>query len=64
MFWPQTFEVWSRQLLLTSFVFAQQNILCKHFQMLRTLSGGKCAVSEQEICLQVEKNEISLSGMG
>ena len=31
MFWRQTFEVWSRWLSLTSFVFAQQNILCKHF---------------------------------
>ena len=28
--------------------------------MLRILSRGKCAVSEREICLQVEKNEISL----
>ena len=30
--------------------------------MLRILSVGKCAVSEREICLQVEKNEISLRG--
>ena len=28
--------------------------------MLKILSGGKYAVSEGEICLQVEKNEISL----
>ena len=28
--------------------------------MLRILSGGKCAVSEREICLQVEKNEVRL----
>ena len=27
MFWRQTFEVWSRRLLSTSFVFAQQNKL-------------------------------------
>ena len=28
--------------------------------MLRILSGGKCAVSEQEMYVQVEKNEIRL----
>ena len=28
--------------------------------MLRILSGGKCAVSEQEICLQVEKHKKNL----
>ena len=39
-------------------VFAQQNILCKNFQTLSIISGGKCAVSEREICLQVKKNEI------
>ena len=58
MFCHQTFEVWSRRLLSTWFVFAQQNILCKNFWTLRILSGGKCAVSEREICLKVEKNEI------
>ena len=26
--------------------------------MLRITSGGKCAVSEREICLKVKKNEI------
>ena len=26
--------------------------------MLRIISGGKCAVSEREICLKVKKNEI------
>ena len=39
-------------------VFAQQNIPCKNFQTLRIISGGKCAVSEREICLQVKKSEI------
>ena len=52
------FEVWSTRLLSTWFVFAQQNILCKNFQTLRIISGGKCAVSEREIYLQVKKNEI------
>ena len=28
------------------------------FRRLRIISGGKCAVSEGEICLKVEKNEI------
>ena len=58
MFCRQTFEVWSRRLLSTWFVFAQQKILCKKFLTLRIISGGKCAVSEWEIRLKVEKNEI------
>ena len=58
MFCRQTFEVWSTRLLSTWFVFAQQNILCKNFQTLRIISGGKCAVSERAICLQVKKSEI------
>ena len=58
MFWHQTFKVWCRQLLSTWFVFTHQNILCKNFWTLRLISGDKCAVSEQEICLRVEKNEI------
>ena len=60
MFWRRAFEVWSRHLSLTSLVFAQQNILCKHFYMLRILSRDKCAVSGREIFLQVEKNLKSL----
>ena len=61
--WVQTWHVLppnvrSLELLPTWFAFAQQNILCKNFRTLRIISGGKCAVSEREICLKVEKNEI------
>ena len=48
MFCRLTFEVCSKRMLSTCFVFAQQYII----------SGGKCAVSEREICPKVEKNEI------
>ena len=48
MFCCLTFEVCSKRMLSTCFVFAQQYII----------SGGKCAVSEPEICPKVEKNEI------
>ena len=58
MFCRQTLEVWRRRLLSTWFLFAQQNTLCKNFYTFRVISGGKCAVSEREIWLKFEKNEI------
>ena len=58
MFWRQTFKVWSRRLLSTWFVFAQQNQSLQDFQTLRIIFGGKCAVSEREMWLKVVKNEI------
>ena len=36
----------------------RQNILCKNSYTLRIISEGKGAVSEREIRLKVEKNEI------
>ena len=42
----------------TWFVFGQQNIVCENFYTLGIICGGKCVVSEREICLKVEKNEI------
>ena len=58
MFWRQTFEVWRSWLLLTWFVFAQQNQSLQDFQTLRIIFGGKCGVSEREMWLKVVKNEI------
>ena len=39
-------------------VYTQQNILCKNFLTLRIISGGKCAISEREICPKVGKSKI------
>ena len=55
---PQSFEFYNRWLLSTWFVFSQQNILCENFYTSGIICGGKCVVSEREICLKVEKNEI------
>ena len=43
MFCHKAFRVKKRQLLLTWFVFAQQNTLCKNFETLRIISGSKFA---------------------
>ena len=58
IFWHHTFEVWSRRLLSTCFVFAQQNIPCKNFYTLRIICRGKSTVSERKLCLTVERNEM------
>ena len=57
-FCRQTFEVWSRRLLSTWFVFTQKNIFGQMFLYIKNNFGGKCAVSKREICTKAEKNEI------
>ena len=58
----QTFEVWSRRLLSTWFIFAQQNIRGNNFKTLRIISGGKCVVSEQEIIMPKSWQKRNMNG--
>ena len=58
----QTFEVWSRRLLSTWFIFAQQNIRGNNFKTLRIISGSKCVVSEREIIMPKSWEKRNMNG--
>ena len=54
----QTLKVWSTRAVVDLRCFRSTKFSVQDFLTLRIISGGKCAVSEREICLKVKKNKI------